>query len=35
MAAECFVVHNRTIMLYVDSYRERDEVGAADALWEE
>jgi len=29
----CFVVHNRTLIQYVDAYRE--EVGAADVPWEE
>jgi hypothetical protein len=29
----CFVVHNRTLMRYVDGYSE--EVGAADVPWDE
>jgi hypothetical protein len=29
----CFVVHNRTLMQYVDDYKE--EVGAVDVPWEE
>ena len=35
MAAEYFAVHGQTIMVHVNAYRERDNVEAADALWEE
>jgi len=31
----CFVMHNQTLMQYVDAYRERKEADAVDVPWEE
>ncbi len=31
----CFVMHNQTLMQYVDAYRERKDAGAVDVPWEE
>jgi len=31
----CFVMHNQTLMQYVDAHRERKEAGAVDVPWEE